>query len=159
MDLGYLVQDLLCGIYVAFDLFHQILDCRKTHLGTEPLCELDRQIVPVQIALKAQQIGLYTGFAIVKCGADTNVGHGPVPRILKVSQGGVCAVGRYNEIGMDGHVGRWVSEISSALAKSGVNINYIYATACECKGDCSCYAIIGAPDLQRVEAVWDSVVQ
>lgn len=52
-----------------------------------------------------------------------------------------------------------LADVSSALAKSGVNINYIYATACECKDNCNCYAIIGAPDLRKVEAVWDSVSQ
>jgi hypothetical protein len=52
-----------------------------------------------------------------------------------------------------------LGEVSSALARSGVNINYIYATACQCKDDCNCYAIIGAPDLQKVEAVWGSVAQ
>lgn len=40
------------------------------------------------------------------------------------------------------------------LAKTGVNINYIYATACDCSEDCNCYAVVSAPDLKAVESAW-----
>ena len=40
------------------------------------------------------------------------------------------------------------------LAKSGVNINYIYATGCACVGDAECLAVISAPNLAAVEAAW-----
>jgi hypothetical protein len=47
-----------------------------------------------------------------------------------------------------------LARIASKLAKAGVNINYVYATACSCK-DCSgCYAIISSQDLKKVEKVW-----
>lgn len=49
-----------------------------------------------------------------------------------------------------------LARVASKLARSGVNINYIYATGCECAGECRCYAVISAPDLDAVEAVWKS---
>ena len=47
-----------------------------------------------------------------------------------------------------------LADITTKLAKAKVNINYVYATACDCTGKCSCYAIISAPDLKKVEAIW-----
>jgi hypothetical protein len=49
-----------------------------------------------------------------------------------------------------------LSEIVARLASFGVNINYVYATASDCKKDCDCYAIISAPNLKKVEAAWKS---
>ena len=40
------------------------------------------------------------------------------------------------------------------LAKMGINISYIYATACSAKKDCDCYAVVSAPDLEAVEQAW-----
>jgi len=40
------------------------------------------------------------------------------------------------------------------LAEAGININYIYATACSCPQDCNCLAIVSAPDLKKVVAAW-----
>jgi hypothetical protein len=45
-----------------------------------------------------------------------------------------------------------LAEVAAGLAKAGVNINYIYATACTGGPGCSCYAIISAPNLKTVEA-------
>lgn len=42
--------------------------------------------------------------------------------------------------------------IVSKLAAAGVNINYIYATACK-SCDCPASVVISAPDLRKVEAV------
>lgn len=47
-----------------------------------------------------------------------------------------------------------LSRVVSKLATSGVNINYVYATACDCGGNCNCYAVISAPDLKKVESIW-----
>jgi hypothetical protein len=47
-----------------------------------------------------------------------------------------------------------LAEIIKKLARTGVNINYIYATACECNKTCECYAVISAPDLKKLEKVW-----
>jgi len=47
-----------------------------------------------------------------------------------------------------GELARVVSEI----ARRGINLNYVYATACACKDDCRCYAIISAPNLKKVLA-------
>jgi hypothetical protein len=44
--------------------------------------------------------------------------------------------------------------IASRLAKAGININYVYATACDCKNCGGCYAIISSPNLKKVEAIW-----
>ncbi len=41
--------------------------------------------------------------------------------------------------------------VLSRLAKKGVNINYVYATGCDGKNSCKCYAVISAPDLEKVE--------
>jgi hypothetical protein len=43
-----------------------------------------------------------------------------------------------------------LAQVVSRLAKLGININYVYATACD--SDSRCYTIISAPDLKRVEA-------
>lgn len=43
------------------------------------------------------------------------------------------------------------------MAKLGINVNYIYATASDCGKNCICYAIVSAPDLKAVDKVWDEV--
>jgi hypothetical protein len=46
-----------------------------------------------------------------------------------------------------------LARVVSEIARRKININYVYATACEsCRG-CGCYAVISAPDLKKVEAV------
>jgi hypothetical protein len=45
-----------------------------------------------------------------------------------------------------------LSQVVSKLARKKINLNYVYATACDCKNGCNCYAIISAPDLAGVEA-------
>jgi hypothetical protein len=40
------------------------------------------------------------------------------------------------------------------LARAGININYIYATTCDCVRDCPCYAVVSAPNLKAVEKAW-----
>ncbi len=47
-----------------------------------------------------------------------------------------------------------LARVAGALAKAGVNINYIYATGCQCGTSCECNAVISAPDLERVEKAW-----
>ncbi|MBM4149345.1 MAG: ACT domain-containing protein [Lentisphaerae bacterium] len=52
-----------------------------------------------------------------------------------------------NEIGS-------LAAMASKLSRSGVNINYIYATGCTCTHGCRCNVIVSAPDLKKVEKVW-----
>ncbi|MFC1498107.1 ACT domain-containing protein [Verrucomicrobiota bacterium] len=47
--------------------------------------------------------------------------------------------------------------LTSGLAKSGVNINYVYATSCQGEGSCRCYAVVSAPNLKRVVAAWKKI--
>ena len=47
-----------------------------------------------------------------------------------------------------------LAEVAEKLAKSGVNINYIYATGCESKNCGECHIIISSPELNKVEEVW-----
>jgi len=47
-----------------------------------------------------------------------------------------------------------LSKVISRLASHSVNVNYVYATACDCKNGCHSYAIISAPDLEKVEEAW-----
>jgi hypothetical protein len=49
-----------------------------------------------------------------------------------------------------------LSRVVSVLAREGVNINYVYATANTGGRDVDSYAVISAPDLQRVEETWKS---
>ena len=44
-----------------------------------------------------------------------------------------------------------LARVVSKLGRLGVNINYVYATACEGLGKCMCYAVISAPNLRRVD--------
>lgn len=48
-----------------------------------------------------------------------------------------------------------LAAIAAKLTKAGVNISYVYATACSCVGGCACksLAIISAPNLKKVEAI------
>lgn len=46
-----------------------------------------------------------------------------------------------------------LSDVVSRLGQANVNINYVYATSCECEGGCRCYAVISAPDLDAVESM------
>jgi hypothetical protein len=50
-----------------------------------------------------------------------------------------------------------LARVVSALAKARVNINYVYATGCDCKDCRACYAIISAPQLKKVEQIWNAV--
>jgi hypothetical protein len=52
-----------------------------------------------------------------------------------------------------------LERIVSKVAKSKVHINYVYATGCACKKACDCYAVIGAPDLKKVEKAWKSTAK
>ena len=47
-----------------------------------------------------------------------------------------------------------LSRVIEKLAEARINVNYVYATACACSSDCSCYVVIGAPDLRKVEKAW-----
>lgn len=49
-----------------------------------------------------------------------------------------------------------LAEVVGRLAKGGVNINYVYATGCACRAcACQAYAVISAPDLHAIEALWN----
>ena len=52
-----------------------------------------------------------------------------------------------------------LAEVAAKLSNAGVNINYVYATACDCGEDCKCKCnvVISAPDLKKVEAVWERI--
>jgi len=52
-----------------------------------------------------------------------------------------------------------LARIVSKVAKSRVHINYVYATGCACKRGCDCYAVIGAPDLKKVEKAWKTMAK
>jgi hypothetical protein len=47
-----------------------------------------------------------------------------------------------------------LSQVVANLAKAKINVNYVYSTACACRGQGDCYAVISAPDLKKVEAAW-----
>lgn len=50
-----------------------------------------------------------------------------------------------------------LSKLVSKVAEAGLNINYVYATGCDCAEGCDCYAIVSAPDLKGVEKAWRSL--
>ena len=50
-----------------------------------------------------------------------------------------------------------LAKIVSKISKFRVHVNYVYATGCACKKGCDCYAVIGAPDLKKVEKAWRSL--
>ena len=51
-------------------------------------------------------------------------------------------------VGLDNRPGA-LAEITARIAESGVNINYLYATAGEGPDGSRCYAVINAPSLNR----------
>jgi hypothetical protein len=50
-----------------------------------------------------------------------------------------------------------LADLVTKVARRGININYVYATGCDCSKACNCYAIISAPDLKKVEQASRSV--
>lgn len=44
--------------------------------------------------------------------------------------------------------------LATRIARSGINLNYVYATSCEGRDGCRSFAIISAPNLKRIEALW-----
>jgi len=48
-----------------------------------------------------------------------------------------------------------LSHIVTRISKAGININYVYATACMCGSDCRCYAVISAPNLEKLVGLGD----
>ena len=51
-----------------------------------------------------------------------------------------------------------LARVVGALAKAGVNINYIYATTCAGGRNCDSNVVISAPDLRLVEREWTHAV-
>ena len=49
-----------------------------------------------------------------------------------------------------------LAELMGRLSKAKINVNYVYATGCTCGEDCRCFAVVSAPDLERVEEIWRS---
>jgi hypothetical protein len=54
-----------------------------------------------------------------------------------------------------------LARITEALAKAKININYVYATACNCGQKCGCqtYGILSAPDIKKAEQAWKQATQ
>lgn len=52
-----------------------------------------------------------------------------------------------------------LARILTGLSRKGVQLNYIYSTACTCKAGCSCYAIISAPNIRKIEKNWGSLTK
>jgi len=50
-----------------------------------------------------------------------------------------------------------LAKVLSKIAKDRININYVYATGSSCEG--ACYAVIGAPDLKKVEKAWKAAAK
>jgi hypothetical protein len=49
-----------------------------------------------------------------------------------------------------------LSALVSKLAAAGVNISYIYATACT-MASCKCLVVVSAPDLKKVLSAWRKI--
>jgi hypothetical protein len=49
-----------------------------------------------------------------------------------------------------------LAKVVSKLTHAGLNINYVYATGCDCKAGCDCHVVISAPNLKKVERVWQA---
>lgn len=47
-----------------------------------------------------------------------------------------------------------LAKVAEKLARTGVNINYVYGTTCNCGCGCDSQVVISAPDLRKVQAVW-----
>jgi hypothetical protein len=45
-----------------------------------------------------------------------------------------------------------LARVVAEIARMGLNINYVYATACDGDAECRCFTIISAPNLKEVEA-------
>jgi len=46
-----------------------------------------------------------------------------------------------------------LSDVVCRIARCGANINYVYATACECSEKCRCFVVISAPDLKQLKGL------
>lgn len=46
-----------------------------------------------------------------------------------------------------------LAKAAARVAKAGININYIYGTACACQGKSKSYVVLSGPDLKRLEAL------
>jgi hypothetical protein len=72
-----------------------------------------------------------------------------------LNEGGIAfTVQQVAIVPLENHPGS-LAGIAGKLARAKVNINYVYATACDCEGACSSYAVISAPDLKKVERLWE----
>lgn len=52
-----------------------------------------------------------------------------------------------------------LAELVAQIAKFRVNINYVYATGRPRQNGNECYAVIGAPDLKKVEKAWKAMAK
>jgi hypothetical protein len=43
-----------------------------------------------------------------------------------------------------------LARVMAFLSRRKINVNYVYATACECAAGCKCLAVISAPDIKAV---------
>lgn len=50
-----------------------------------------------------------------------------------------------------------LAKVLTKLSNKKININYIYATGCNCNNGCSCHAVLSAQSLKKVESAWAGV--
>ncbi len=50
-----------------------------------------------------------------------------------------------------------LARIATKLAKSGININYIYATGCTCNHGCRSFVVISSSNLRKVDQTWKAI--
>ena len=50
-----------------------------------------------------------------------------------------------------------LAKIATKLAKSGIHINYIYATGCTCNHGCKSFVVISSSNLRKVEQTWKAI--
>jgi hypothetical protein len=50
-----------------------------------------------------------------------------------------------------------LAQVTAAMAKHQVNINYIYGTSC--RSGCDCAVVVSAPALEMVERIWERMTK
>jgi hypothetical protein len=113
------------------------------------LAHLTQQLARAKVNIEGISVAESTDVAIVQIVADKTAAASRALKAAKIpfTVQNVAVLRLKNQPGA-------LAEVVSQLARARVNINYVYATGCSCSQNCECYAVISAPDLNKVKAAW-----
>ena len=128
----------------------QITVCLPNRPGA--LAKAARAVAKAEVNVEAVTIVESTEIGIVRMLVSD-----PAAAVQALDQQGVqCMVEKVSVLALDNRPGR-LSELALKMSQRGININYMYGSASGEGGDSVCRVVIGASDLEELEALWGQI--